>query len=137
MSPGEGMHRKIMVHSMAQAGGEGEVDVTSNVWVDSDHKVLDLSGAAGESSLVFVSGLGELDDFQKQAIIDGFRAAGIEKEIRFAPGGPTAFTFVTSGEGDVDGEGEIKIDIEALDGAGGDGQHVILIEKKTVEDKED
>jgi hypothetical protein len=137
MSPGDDMHSRVMVHAMADGVGEGLHSAMSNVWVTGDQQVIELDGI--ESDHVFISGLGDLDENQKEDIIDALRAAGVEKEVHFAPSGsPHMMSFTT----DVHADGDTDVNVQVLrkqlgEGADADGNHVIFIEKKTISSDED
>ena len=138
MSPGDDMHNRIMVH--ATTDGEGLHESMSNVWVTDDAQVIQLDGMASDG--VFISGLGDLDEYQKADIIDALRAAGVEKEIHFAPsGGPHMMSF--SIDSDVHADGEHTVDVQVIrehlvgDAGDADGSHVIFIEKKEITSDDD
>ncbi len=137
-TPGDGMHDRVMVKTMVMEDGEGLHDAMQNVWVTGDQQVIHLDGL--ESSGVFISGLGDLDENQKADIIDALRAAGVDKEIHFSPmgGGEHSFTFVTSGD-DLHGDGEATVDVQMLrKHVDGDGEgKIIIIEKKVVTSDDD
>jgi len=139
MSPGDGMHNRVMVHATADGEGEGLHSAMSNVWVSGDQQVIELDGM--NSDHVFITGLGDLDENQKADIIDALRAAGVEKEVHFAPAGaPHMMSFSTTH--DVHGEGDATVDVQVLrkhmgEAADGDGNHVIVIEKKTISSEDD
>ena len=134
MSPGDGMHNRVMVHATIDHEGGGSHDSTSNVWVNSDHDVISLDSMAGDS--VFISGLGDLDENQKADIIDALRSAGVDKDVHFAPaGGPHVMSFTTADGVHADGDANVDVQVirKHLDGtADSDGNHVIFIEKKTI-----
>jgi hypothetical protein len=122
MTPGEGMHKRVMVHS----AGAGEA--TANAFV--------VSGEGEGHNMVWVSKEGEDIHLggleERDQIIDALRSVGIEKEIRFAPaGGPHhGFHFLTTsgvvGEGE---DGEVEVEIRKF-GPGEEDGNVIVIEKK-------
>lgn len=147
MSPGDGMHKRIMVHATTDGEGDDLHSVMSNVWVTDDAQVLHLDGMAGggmfiANDSVFISGLGDLDEYQKADIIDALRSAGVEKEIHFAPsGGPHMMSFTI--DSDVHADGEHTVDIQVLreqllgEAGDADGSHVIIIQKKIMTTDED
>jgi hypothetical protein len=134
MSPGVGMHNRVMVHATTDHDGGGSYDSTSNVWVNSDHDVINLDSMTGDS--VFISGLGDLDENQKADIIDALRSAGVDKEVHFAPaGGPHVMSFTTSDGVHADGDATVDVQVirKHIDGTtDSDGNHVIFIEKKSI-----
>ena len=84
-------------HRYLLHGGEGEINIIigghddghgEHVWVHGDEMVHEIgdemvfvTGAASDS--VTISGLSDLDEDQKQRIIDALRAAGIDKDVQF------------------------------------------------------
>lgn len=139
MTPGEGMHKRVMVHSSGTGeatanafvmAGEGEGH--DMLWVSDEGENVHLEGL---EDTVFISGLGDLDEYERNQIIDAIRAAGIEKEIQFTPaGGSHGFHFLTTSG--IEGEGgNVEIEIHKM-GPGEEDANVFVIEKK-IEKKED
>jgi hypothetical protein len=135
MTPDKGMHKRIMVHSAAGAeatanafvvSGEGEGEGHEMVWVSEESGEVHLGGL---EDTVFISGAGDLDEYDRERIIDALRDAGIDKEIRFVPsGGSHGFHFVTTSK--VDGEGgDLELKLQKLI-PGEDDADVVVIEKK-------
>lgn len=139
MSPGDDMHNRVMVHATAHGEGEDLHSAMSNVWVSGDAGVIEIDGMASDH--VFISGLGDLDEYQKADIIDALRAAGVDKEVHFAPAGaPHMMSFTTTH--DIHGEGDANVDVQVIkkhlgDAADADGNHVIFIEKKSITSDDD
>ena len=80
-------------------------------------------------------GLGELDEYERNQIIDALRAAGVEKEIHFAPGGgPHGFHFLTTSAGEGEG-GEVEVEIHKF-GPGEADSNMIIIEKKVKKEED-
>ncbi len=127
---GEGSEKgsQVFVRKMATAGeGGGQ----SMVFVTDDNQAIHLDGLA---DTVFISGLGDLDESRRQAIVDALRGAGVDKEIRFAPSGPHGFRFL-SGEGAGEGQ-SVEVNVEkSVTGGDGDGHKVIIIEKVVEKDE--
>lgn len=136
MSPGDDMHNRIMVHATSE--GEGLHESMSNVWVTGgDAEVIHLDGMASDG--VFISGLGDLDEYQKADIIDALRSAGVDKDIHFAPsGGPHMMSFTI--DSDVHADGDTTVDVQVIRehlSEATDGGHVIFIEKKEITSDDD
>jgi hypothetical protein len=133
MTPGEGMHKRVMVHSAGTGvatanafvmAGEGEGH--EMLWVTDEGESIQFGGL---EDMVFITGLGELDEYERNQVIDALRSAGIEKEIRFAPaGGAHGFHFVTTSEGEGEG-GDMEVEIREL-APGEEDAEFIIIEKK-------
>ncbi|MCZ6649208.1 MAG: hypothetical protein O7D35_00920 [Acidobacteria bacterium] len=130
-TPGDGAHNRVMVRAIGHGDGEGLHEAMQNVWVTGDQQVIHLDGESLDT--VFISGLGDLDEYQKADIIDALRAAGVDKEVHFSPagGGAHSFMFMTSG-GDLHADGETTVDVEVIKKClPGDGDgNIIIIEKK-------
>ena len=133
MTPGEGMHKRVMVHSAGSGvatanafvmAGEGEGH--DMLWISDEGENVHLEGM---EDTVFITGLGDLDEYERNQIIDALRAAGVEKEIKFAPaGGPHGFHFLTTSG--IEGEGgDVEVEIRKI-GPGEEDTNVFVIEKK-------
>jgi len=133
MTPGEGMHKRVMVHSTGSGEATanafvmvGEGEGHNMLWVTDEGENVHLGGM---EDTVFITGLGELDEYERNQIIDALRAAGVEKEIHFAPGGgPHGFHFLTTSAGEGEG-GEVEVEIRKF-GPGEEDSNMIIIEKK-------
>jgi hypothetical protein len=142
MSPLEGMHKKVMLRAMGEGEAHAESFVVTGegeghnmIFVTDDHQTVHLDDL---ENTVFISGLGDLDDYDKERIIDALRSAGVDKEIHFTPGGGAhGFHFLTTsgvvGEG---GDGEIEVEVRKF-GPGEDDGNVFVIEKKVVTEEEE
>ena len=86
-------------HSYELNGGDGDINIIvggheggpgEHVWISADGEVHgefdgDMIFIGGEASnTVTISGLSDLGEDQKQAIIDAIRAAGVEKDVQFS-----------------------------------------------------
>ncbi|MFQ5767792.1 MAG: hypothetical protein ACE5ID_07400 [Acidobacteriota bacterium] len=115
--PGAGEARNIWVeklddghgvHTMVIAGGaddNGDADSGTGASLEARSMVF-LGGAQGGADSVLISGLDDLNEDQRQEIIDALRGAGIDKEIRFGPAMGHGFNFVTTCDDHENGSGD-------------------------------
>ena len=141
---GDAAHMKVIVGGDTAAFGVG-----SGSWTTEDSNTISLDGhnvafagnlaclGGGAGDSVTISGAGDLDEFDRERIIDALRDAGVDKDVRFVE--KTGFHWITAGEGDgnvfvTDGEeGTIDIDVK-VEESGDGGRRVFIIKKKKSDD---
>lgn len=121
-------------------GGDGEIELLWNTEHEGngENQVFITNSAStmvfnptSANNTVTISGLDNLDEVEKQRVIDALRAAGIEKEINFSTfqihqiGGNSGMTWVSE-----DGEHDINIAIQADGEQNQKGEKVIIMKRK-------
>lgn len=99
----------------------------------SSHRIAIHEIAEHHQPTIRISGMGELDEVQKQAIIQSIRNLGIEREVRFVEASSEPFIWV-DGDGS-SGHRQVEIigNNFVFDGDDQEGARVIVIDRKKQE----
>lgn len=125
--------------------GEPGEDVDVMTWSGSNHIFLGRPEHLDDT--VHISGLGDLDEYQREEIIDALRSVGVDKEIRFAPNHPRFHFFGTDDvdfsvpvEVELEEIGEVEggkaVGIKILRVGEGEGESIIFIKPQEKEDED-